>query len=103
MRALKRAKVSTIYLNGSFVTAKENPNDYDVTWEMTGFDVTKLDPIFADFDDDRAAQKRKYGGEFFPVVATDISVRRNFLKVFQRDKHTYQQKGIVAIDLGGMR
>jgi hypothetical protein len=49
LRALKKASVSTAYLNGSFVTAKDEPNDYDVTWEMSDFDVTKLDPIFADF------------------------------------------------------
>lgn len=97
LRALKRAKVSTIYLNGSFVTAKEQPNDYDVAWEMEGFDVRKLDPIFYDFDDDRAAQKRKFGGEFFPVRVDEPG--RNFLTTFQNDKITWRPKGIVAIDL----
>ncbi len=79
------------------------PGDYDVTWEMSGFDVTKFDPVFADFDNDRAAQKARYGGEFFPVIAGDEVVQRNFLQFFQRDEHTHQRKGIVAIDLRDIR
>ncbi len=97
LKALKKAKVSTVYLNGSFVTAKELPNDYDVTWEMAGFDVTRLDPVFHDFDNERIAQKIKYGGEFFPVRADEPG--RSFLKTFQRDKATWEVKGIIALDL----
>ncbi|PZR97227.1 MAG: hypothetical protein DLM69_09910 [Candidatus Chloroheliales bacterium] len=55
LKALKRANCPTVYLNGSFVTARADPSDYDVTWEMEGFDVTKLDPVFSDFDRDCAA------------------------------------------------
>lgn len=97
MRALKRAKVSTIYLNGSFVTAKENPNDYDVTWEMAGFDARRLDPVFVDFSRRRAAQKANYGGEFFLVRAEDPE--ESYLDFFQREKDTERPKGVVAIDL----
>ncbi len=97
LKDLKQAKVSTVYLNGSFVTAKDKPNDYDATWEMEGFDVTRLDPVFYDFDDRCAAQKAKYGGEFFPVRADEPG--RNFLTTFQRERITLRPKGIVAIDL----
>ncbi len=97
LRALKRAKVATVYLNGSFVTAKEDPNDYDVTWEMAGFDATRLDPVFVDFSQLRAAQKAKYGGEFFPVRTDDP--QESYLDYFQREKDTTRPKGIIAIDL----
>lgn len=97
LKALKRAKVSTVYLNGSFVTAKNEPNDYDATWEMAGFDVSRLDPVFHDFDDERRAQKLKYGGEFFPVLVGRAG--ESYLDIFQRDRRTKQSKGIVAIDL----
>ncbi len=97
LRALKRAKVATVYLNGSFVTAKEDPNDYDVTWEMEGFDARRLDPVFVDFDNKRMAQKLKYGGEFFPVRVDEPE--ENYLDIFQRDNITLRPKGIVAIDL----
>jgi hypothetical protein len=97
LKALKQANCPTVYLNGSFVTARADPNDYDVTWEMEGFDVRKLDPVFSDYSRKRAAQKQKYGGEFFPVRVQDPE--ESYLDWFQRDKHTKQPKGIVAIDL----
>jgi hypothetical protein len=70
---------------------------------MSSFDVTKLDPVFSDFSHKRAAQKQKYGGEFFPVITNDTSVRRNFHELFQTDEDTLHRKGIVAIDVGGMK
>lgn len=97
LRSLKRARVSIVYLNGSFVTAKDMPGDYDVTWEMEGFDARRLDPVFVDFDQHQAAQKAKYGGEFFPVRADDP--QKGYLDFFQKEKRTERPKGIVAIDI----
>ena len=63
LAALAQAGCRVVYLNGSFVTAKEHPRDYDACWGLTGVDVDALDPVLLDFDDDRAAQRAKYGGE----------------------------------------
>ena len=63
--ALSVAGCSTVYLNGSFVTAKPLPNDFDGCWEPVGVDIAKLDPVLLDFDNRRAAQKAKYFGEMF--------------------------------------
>src|SRR5688572_12191635 len=42
---LKAAGVSKIWVNGSFVTSKEEPNDIDGCWEYTDdVDLDKLDP-----------------------------------------------------------
>lgn len=49
-----------IWLNGSFVTAKDEPTD-DV-------DLDALDPVLLDLSDHRAAQKARFGGELFPNV-----------------------------------
>lgn len=41
---LKRAGCHTVYVDGSFVTAKEFPNDFDACWEEAGVDPWVLDP-----------------------------------------------------------
>ncbi len=97
IKALQQVGCTTVYLNGSFVTTKELPNDYDGTWEMRGVDMARLDPVFSDISKKRAAQKKKYGGELFPCRIR--SNKPDFLDFFQRDKVTEQPKGIVAIDI----
>jgi hypothetical protein len=34
-----------LWLNGSFVTAKEEPADFDGCWDTTGVDIDALDPV----------------------------------------------------------
>ena len=45
---LKAAGCRTIYVDGSFVTSKELPNDYDACWEEAGVDPEALDSGSAD-------------------------------------------------------
>ena len=66
LAALNRAGCRRVYLDGSFVTVKREPGDYDACWDIEGVDVEVLDSVFLDFPEGRAAQKRKYLGEFFP-------------------------------------
>ena len=99
---LKEAGCRTVYLNGSFVTSKTHPNDYDACWEETGVDPTALDPVLLTFDSGRATQKAKYLGELFPAsIIADVD-GLSFLEFFQTDKETGRPKGIIAIDLGGL-
>jgi hypothetical protein len=65
-------------------------------------DDRKLDPVLLDFSQARAAQKAKYGGEFFPAEVAAEPAGTRFLDYFQRDKLTGRPKGIVALDLGGV-
>ena len=60
---LKVAGCRTVYLNGSFVTGKRIPGDFDACWKEEGVDPDLLDPVLLIFDDSRSAQKRKYAGE----------------------------------------
>ena len=100
--SLKGAGCRTVYLNGSFVTSKELPNDYDGCWEEDGVNPTLLDPVLLTFDSGRAAQKAKYMGELFPASTPADPRGLSFLEFFQTDKDTGRDKGIIAIDLGGL-
>lgn len=88
-----------VYLDGSFVTTKAFPNDFDCCWDTDGVDPQRLDPVFMDFSDYRARQKARFGGEFFPARATAKKPWTTFLEYFQLDKETGNPKGIVGIDL----
>ena len=96
--ALQKAGCRKIYLDGSFVTEKPIPDDFDVCWNHIGVDHTKLDPVFCDFKDKRKKQKERFYGEFFPIhlLADGTHV---FLDFFQIDKYTGNTKGIVCIKI----
>ena len=99
---LKGAGCRTVYINGSFVTSKGLPNDYDACWEEAGVDPEALDPVLLTFDPGRATQKAKYLGELFPASIIADTGGLSFLEFFQTDKDTGRTKGIIAIDLGGL-
>jgi hypothetical protein len=100
LKNLNEAGCQRVYLDGSFSSSKENPGDIDVCYEPRGVVGTKLDPVFLDFSNRRAAQKAKYGCEFFPSSATaSLNPRLTYLEFFQRDKYTDEAKGIIALDL----
>ena len=99
IESLRAAGCSRVYLDGSFVTDKVVPGDFDACWEERGVDPDLLDPVLLDFSDRRAAQKAKYGGELFPAEVAAEPGGTRFLDYFQRDRPTGKPKGIVAIDL----
>lgn len=96
---LRSAQCSTIYLDGSYVTGKPKPGDFDACWDPTDVDMEKLDPVFLDFSNGRAAQKAAFKGEFFPSSRTLADVSHAVLEFFQIDRFTGKKKGIVSIAL----
>jgi hypothetical protein len=99
---LKRANCSALYINGSFVTAKTTPDDYDVCYEMAGIRTALLDRVLLDFSSaGRLVQKAKYYGEFFSAYspAEGPPFSRVFLNYFQQDSDTGEQKGILGLKL----
>lgn len=94
--ALRRAGCRKIYLDGSFVTEKPIPGDYDVCWDSVGVNTAKLEPVLLDFSNKRKKQKEHFYGEFFPIhlLADGTHV---FLDFFQIDKYTGSTKGIICI------
>ena len=99
LAALHAAGCSAVYVDGSFVTSKEHPADFDGCWDMTGVDPVLLDPVLLDFANGRAKQKAKYMGELFPSTSPSAAAGPTFLEFFQTDKNTGSPKGIIAIDL----
>ncbi|MFN7925715.1 MAG: hypothetical protein U0Q16_36785 [Bryobacteraceae bacterium] len=100
---LRRSGCRLVYLDGSFVTTKAQPGDFDACWDIQGVDEDTLDPVFWDFSSGRAAQKERFGGEFFPAHLPEGATGRTFVEFFQVNKTTGGPKGIVAIRLGRTR
>jgi len=100
LRNFAGAGCRTVLLNGSFISTKVLPQDYDAAWEPKGVEPHLLDPVLLDFSNRRAAMKLKYGGEFFPasLFAAPGVLYRDF---FQRDRNGVP-KGILQIDLGSL-
>ena len=96
---LRDAGCKTAFLDGSFVTDKADPQDYDALWDAIGVRADRLDPILLEFEDKRFKQKLKYRGELFPVNATVDEPGITFLAFFQICKVTGAAKGIVRIEL----
>src|SRR5689334_5187962 len=63
---LKNSGIYRVYIDGSFISSKVNPNDIDGCWEINS-DLNKkvLDPVFLDFSNERKLMKQKYNVESF--------------------------------------
>lgn len=97
--SLKAAGCKRAYIDGSLITDKVVPNDFDGCWDADGVTPERLDPILLDFSAGRAAQKAKFLGEFFIAETRGLGAGRTFLEFFQQDKETGDPKGIIGIDL----
>ena len=94
--ALRLAGCSVVYLDGSFVTGKPHPDDFDGCWSIAGVDPHKVDPVLFVFDNFRAAQKAKYFGEMF-FAEFENKPGQTFLDFFQIEKFSGREKGILRI------
>lgn len=95
---LAAAGCGRLWLNGSFVTAKDEPVDFDACWDPAGVDVDALDPVFLDLSAGRAQQKARFGGELFPNVMESAS-GLVFARFFQNERDG-GRKGIVVLLIG---
>lgn len=97
LQNLSTAGCRTVLLDGSFISQKELPSDYDGAWDTTGVNPDLLDPVLLDFKNQRAAMKFKYGGELFPAswqAAPGVTYR----EFFQSDRNGVP-KGVVELNL----
>lgn len=100
LQNLAGAGCRSVLLDGSFISQKDLPEDYDGAWDTQGVDPYRLDPVLLDFTNARAAMKSKYLGELFPATAAAAPgiLYRDF---FMKDRNGVL-KGIVNIDLGSL-
>lgn len=100
LRSLADAGCRSVLLDGSFVSTKELPEDYDGAWDPRDVNPDQLDPILLRFSDRRAAMKSKFLGELFPATyhaAPGVTYR----EFFMWDRNG-TPKGIIDIDLGSL-
>jgi hypothetical protein len=101
--SLRDAGCERVYLDGSFVTDKDLPGDYDVCWDLPNpLDQARFDPVLLDIDFPRAGQHIKYRGDILPNV-TEGNSGKPFVDFFQVDKVSGGAKGIISIDLRGLK
>ena len=96
---LRRAGVKRIWINGSFVTSEEFPNDIDGCWDPFSVAIEKLDPVLFDDGEGRSSMKEKYGVDFVPNVVEGNS-GEYFYKFFQKNR-SLEPKGILLISFEG--
>ena len=93
---MKAAGVKCIWINGSFVTNKREPNDIDGCWEYDAdVNLGVLDPAFLGT---RAEMKKKYGLDFFIANVIETGSGLPFPKFFQRNRDGVP-KGIIMVKL----
>jgi hypothetical protein len=95
---LKFSGCRRVYLNGSFVTDVDRPDDFDLCWDLDGVDISKLPMEILDVATPRQAQRDRYRGDILPNVL-ELSSGAPFADFFQTNKVTGGRKGIVALDL----
>lgn len=93
---LARAGCRRAWLDGSFVTDKEHPGDFDLVWNLDGVRLDELDPVILDVHHPRVAQQEKYSGDILPNVI-EVGSGMPFLDFFQQDALTGEPRGIVEL------
>ena len=89
----------TIYLDGSFITNKVEPGDYDACFDPSGIDGSKLDPclLFRSISDPDTV-KQKYGGDIRIDYALPAGTILRYVQFFQSDsRQGGRRKGIVKV------
>jgi hypothetical protein len=96
---LRAAGCRRLYVDGSFVTDKPDPGDFDCCWEEAGVNESKLPPEMRDIEYPRRAQKEKYRGDIFPAHWVADFEGTSYLEYFQKSARKRRKKGIVALNL----
>ena len=106
LRLLAAAGCRCVWLDGSFIAASEatlgrEPRDFDACWHIAGVDLPRLALLaeeFFEFRPGHPRQKRRWGGEFFPVGGPVPPGGIDQVEYFQTDR-AGTAKGIVLLQL----
>lgn len=96
--------VRRVYVDGSFVTDKDRPNDIDGCYDLqegaTAEELEAMAPIFPPSPANRAKAKEIYGVDFFPAAATELGSGQPFIRFFQKDRQG-RERGVLALEISG--
>ncbi|WP_425305064.1 DUF6932 family protein [Bradyrhizobium erythrophlei] len=96
---LRAAGCAAAIVDGSFVSNKEEPGDYDLAFDPVGVNGSLVDPVLRRHDDQRKAMNAKYFGDVFPWGAVACTTTRLiYREFFQRDRSGVI-KGVVLLDV----
>ena len=94
--------VRRVYLDSSFVTDKDRPNDvdgcYDLEASASAKELEAIAPIFPPSPDNRAKARELYGVDFFPTAATELGSGQPFLRFFQKDRQG-RERGVLVLEM----
>jgi len=94
---LNEVRCTAVYVDGSFVTKKEIPGDYDLCWKMDGVLIEDLDSALTNYTQaGKEIIEEKYRGD---IRGAEFAVRetgKSYLEFFQHDRDG-RSKGIVEL------
>ncbi len=98
LEALASAGVKRVWIDGSFTTAKEEPNDIDGCWEYEpSVDLSKLDRVFLETSPPRKAMKEKYGVDFLLSTTKLADAQGKAIRDFFQEDKDGNRKGLLSI------
>lgn len=95
---LRKAGGRWLFVDGSFVSTKPVPRDWDGCIAEEGLDFALLDPLFRDVEQHRAEIQKKYRCDLFFANTIETRTRRPFREFFQQTTDG-KPKGILILDL----
>ncbi len=102
LELMAACRATRAYLDGSFVTDKDRPNDidgcYDLAEDVTVEDLKRLAPIFPPSPSNRVEARRRFGVDFFPAAVTELGSGQPFLRFFQTDREG-RERGVLSVEL----
>ena len=95
---LTTAGCRSVLIDGSFISSKTLPNDWDAAFDPVGMIAARVDPILLRHDDGRRAMRAKYLGDMFPWTESAATYGPLYRQFFQKDRDG-NPKGIIEIKL----
>ena len=86
MRLLRAAGCGRVWIDGSFVKAKERPGDFDACWDAQGVDFDLVEERLLTLDKGRMTQKAAFLGELFIADSRGDPQGTLFRDFFQADR-----------------
>ncbi len=84
---LKEAGIDRVFIDGSFVTSKQEPVDINGCWDANpSINMDVLDQVFLNFNNNRKTMKTKFGVDFFVSQTIENSSGVPFVEFFQTDR-----------------